>query len=218
MTRISLLCLPILSGCFEAQADVPPPPVAKDYKLDPAISSLYVQVFKDPGTLAAGLSHDHVVVATGWSGNVKWDNSNVTNCKVTISVPTSGLVNDETAMRQKVGYTTVLDDGQRAEVKDHMLSDTQLNAASFGTITFTSTACASSGDAVNVTGNFNLHGVSKTITIPMKISATDQDFSASGLFTAKQSDFGITPFTALGGALKNKDEIKFVVKAKGKAQ
>ena len=54
-----------------------PPPPAVEYTLDPSSSALYVQVHKDPATLAAGLSHDHVVTSTGWSGRVRWDPADV---------------------------------------------------------------------------------------------------------------------------------------------
>ena len=198
-----------------AAAPAPTTATAHSYTLNSSSSELYVQVFKDPTTLAAGLSHDHVVVATGWTGTVDWDTADVSHCKVSISVPVSKLVNDETSMRQKVGYTTTLDDGQRAEVKGHMMDASQLNASSFASITFNSTGCVASGDKVNVTGNLSIHGVQKSVTVAMKVTATATDFSASTLFNMSHTDFGISPFSALAGSLKNKNEMTFVVKAKG---
>jgi len=190
---------------------------AADYTLAPAKSSVYVQVFKDPDTIAANLSHDHVVVATGWKGAVHWDPANLAACVVKITVPVSGLVNDDDSMRKRVGYDTVLDAGDRAEVRANMVAKSQLDGSAFPDITFTSTGCAASGDKVKVTGDLSIHGVSKRISPSFTITADGAAFSASGGFTANASDFGFAPFTALLGALKNKDGMKFTVSVVGSA-
>jgi hypothetical protein len=52
----------------------------------------------------------------------------------------------------------------------------------------------------------------------MKVQAEPGRFSATGSFRIKQSDFGIEPFSAMMGALKNRDEVKFSIKVEGRAQ
>jgi hypothetical protein len=42
--------------------------------------------------------------------------------------------------------------------------------------------------------------------------------SAAGTFSAKATDFGFEPYSALLGALKNRNEMKFTVDVKGAAQ
>jgi polyisoprenoid-binding protein YceI len=199
----------------QAQDPTPAPAGAKTYTLNAGSSELYAQVFKDASTIAAGLSHDHVVVANSWTGTATWDPANIGACKVSITVPVSGLKNDDPSWRTKVGFTSMLSDSQIEEVKGHMVGSGQLNAASYSTMTFTATACAAAGDKVNVTGNLGIHGVSKSVTLPMKITADASSFSASGVLSINQSDYGITPFSALGGALKNQDSVRIVVKVKG---
>lgn len=221
----AILLAALTLGVTVALAETPPAEPAApaaapvvtlhDYTLDPAKSQLYVQVYKDPDTLAASLSHDHVVVATGWSGKVTWDTANVAACKVSITVPTSGLVNDEESMRKKVGYDTVLDQGDRDEVKGHMLGSDQLNASSFPNLTFTSTGCSGSGSAITVKGNMGIHGVTKAVAPVMTITADGTSFAAKGTLTVNQSDFGFQPFSALLGQLKNKDAMKFTIDVKG---
>ncbi len=200
-----------------APAAAAPVATAADYTLTPAKSSIYVQVFKETDTLAANLSHDHVIVATGWSGTVHWDPADPTACVVKINVPVSGLVNDEESMRKRVGYDTVLDAGDRAEVRANMVSKGQLDANAFPNITFRSTGCAASGDKVKVTGDLSIHGVPKRISPSFTIAGDGKSLSASGGFTASASDFGFAPFTALLGALKNKDAMKFTVSVVGAA-
>jgi len=187
-------------------------PTLATYTLDPVKSSLYVQVYKDPTTLASGLSHDHVIAATGWSGKVTWDTANVGACKISITVPTSGLVNDESSLRSKVGYTTTLDDGDRAEVKEHMLGADQLASSSYPSITFASTGCSAPG---TVSGTMSMHGVGKAVSAPFTITADATNFTAKGTWKVKLSDFGVQPFSALFGQLKNLDEVKFTIDARG---
>lgn len=204
----------------EAPAPAPAAPVqtVADYTLDPSRSALYVQVYKAGETLAAGLSHDHVVAATGWSGTVRWDPADPAACKVEITVPVSGLRPDQEAMRKRVGYDVMLDDGQRADVTSNMLAAGQLDAKKFTDIRFLSTSCAAAGDKVKVGGTLTVHGVGKSVTSTMKITGDGAAFTASGTFTAKATDFGFEPYSALLGALKNQNEMKFTVDVRGAAR
>lgn len=206
----------------QASADIPPKPElmpsAWSYQLEAARSEVYAQVFKDTTTLAAGLSHDHVVVATGWTGSVYWDNANLAICEVSMDVPVSGLVNDDPVWRKRMNYNSDLSEGQRAEVKEHMMAPGQLDAARFGTLRFRSTLCAADGDWVKVSGKLSIHGVEKEVSLPVKVTATDAEFNATGVLTLLHTDYGITPFSAMGGALKNRNDIRLVVKVRGKAR
>lgn len=185
------------------------------YTLDAAKSSLYVQVFKDPTTVAADLSHDHVVAATGWTGTVTWGAG---PCAVDISVPVSGLRNDDDAMRKRVGYDVMLDEGQRADVKANMLGASQLDASRSPTITYKAMSCEATDATWKVTGALTIRGVAKRVITTLKVSADGARFSASGKFTAKTNDFGFEPFSAMLGALKNKAEMKFTLDVVGAAK
>lgn len=218
MTRLLPALLPLLLsvGCAASAQEVPAPASAPvTYKLG---GTLYAKVYKDPSTLGAGLSHDHVVKATGWSGTATWDPANVAGCKVSITVPVSGLDPDDPALRTSVGLTTTLDDSQRAEVKGHIVGASQLNAASFPNITYASSACAPNGAATSVTGTISIHGVGKSVTVPLKVTADGTNFSASGGFSINQTDFGVTPFSALLGQLKNQNKVDIVLKITGTKQ
>ncbi len=198
-----------------AEAPAASKSAAAEYTLDPSRSALYVQVYKDADTLASSLSHDHVVSATGWRGTVRWDPAAPTACKVDITVPVTGLRADDEATRKRVGYDVMLDEGQRADVTTHMLDDGQLDAQKFPEIRFASTGCEAAGDGVKVSGTLTVHGVSKPVASTMKITGDGQSLTASGTFSAKATDFGFEPYSALLGALKNKNEMKFTVDVRG---
>ena len=194
----------------------PPPATPTRDELDASKSLLYVQVFRDTSTLAAGASHDHVVLATGWSGSVTWQSGDPSRCEIDVRVPVTGLRPDLSEMRKKVGYDVMLTDSQRQQVGEHMLAKGQLDASSFPEMRFQSTACASNADKVTVTGNLSLHGKTRTVTLPMTVSEDGTSFTASGSLSFKGSDFGIAPYEALLGALKNQDGMKLGVSVRSK--
>jgi len=197
-----------------ATTTAPAAPAPVIYKLDPSKGFLYIQVFKDPSTLAAGLSHDHIIRSTGFTGAVTWDATNPGTCKVDINVPVSQLQVDAPEMRKKVGYDTVLDDSQRSDVTKNMLSDEQLDGAKYPNITFKATKCEGTGDTFKVTGSLTLHGVSKSVTVPMKISAGDT-FTAKGSLHILATDYGFQPYSALLGQLKNQNDMTLTIDVVG---
>jgi polyisoprenoid-binding protein YceI len=104
-----------------------------------------VRVYKDPSTVAAGLSHDHAIASTQHSGTVSYDPANPAACAISVTVPVAGLDPDPDALRQKVGLPGVIEASARAEIKEHMLDAEQLNAKAFPTITFVITRPTSIG-------------------------------------------------------------------------
>lgn len=63
--------------------------------------------------------------------------------------------------------------------------------------------------SATLSGNLNLHGVTRGESIPVRIVSMGETLRASGSFTLKQSDYHIKPVSVAGGALKLKDELKF---------
>ena len=190
-----------------------PAVLAADYAMDTSSSDLYVQVFKDPDTMGAGLSHDHVVQAANWNGAISWDAADPSSCAIAVSVPVNRMVVDESSMRQRVGYDTTLSDGQREDVREKMLGEDQLNGTAHPLITFRSTSCTSN----SITGDLSIRGVSKSVTMSANITADDTSFSASGQLNIRATQFGFQPFSAMLGQLKNRDDMTLHIKLVGTA-
>ena len=187
------------------------------YQLLVGQSQLYVQVFKDPDTMGAGLSHDHVIMATGWSGTVTWDDANPSACRVDITVPVRGLIVDEPSMRSAVGYESMLSDGQRGDVRENMLARDQIDGDSNPNITFTANRCTGSAGTYQVHGSMTIRGRSQPMVAPMEIRVLNGELFARGSTTANQSSFGFEPFSAMFGQLKNRDQMRFTILVKGSA-
>lgn len=199
-----------------AAAPAAPPAAAPVRYALGAGTALHVRVYKDPDTVASGLSHDHAIASTTHSGSVTWTVGDPAACKLEITVPVAGLDPDPDALRSKVGLPGVIEASARAEIKEHMLDTEQLNAKAFPNITFASTACSGSGEAITVAGKLSIRGKTKDVSVKMKVKADASGFSASGSLPIKATDFGFQPFSALLGALKNKNDMTLVVNLVGK--
>jgi polyisoprenoid-binding protein YceI len=180
--------------------------------------TLYVRVFKDTTTLASDLSHDHVVVAKGWTGTATWDPEDAGSCKMDISVPVAQLEVDDSSMRAKVGLEGTLDEGMRADVKENMLDDEQLDGGTYKTITWKASGCEVKVDKVDMTGDMTIHGKSKKLTVSLEMGGDGSSFHAKGSTRLKATDYGFEPFTAMFGALANENEMPLVVSIEGKSK
>jgi len=198
-----------------APADVAPPANAgpRTYALTTKGGFVGVVVRYDRSALIAG--HDHVLVATRYSGSVTWDPNDLSACKVSVTVPVASLVVDPPGSRKRQGFEGETSAKDKAGIKKNALGKNQLNGSAHPNITFRSTSCAPDGDRVLVKGNLTLRGVTKAVRTRMKISADEQGFQARGSVGFSHTQFGFKPFTAALGALKNDDKLTLDLSFKG---
>jgi polyisoprenoid-binding protein YceI len=186
------------------------------YKVDAGKGALYVVVKKDPDTIGAALSHDHVVRSTGYSGTFTWDPENPSGCSVSVNVPVSGLKVDEEKYRKKARLEGELDAGQREEVTENMLKSDQLDGSKYSTISFVSSSCSGTAEEVEVKGKLTIRGISVDKTVKLKITTEDGSIRAKGRVSLRATEYGFKPFSAGFGALKNEDKMKLYVDLRGK--
>ena len=182
------------------------PGLSASFKVDPAQSSLVVQLFKDG--VAARLGHDHVVHARELSGTVAYDPRNPEASSIRVAVEVGSLIADDPGTRRKFGLAGEPSASDRAEIDKAMKADGQLAAARFPSMTFTSTAIATQPDGrVLVTGRLTIRGVTNELKFPAQMSVEGAQLRGRAQLKFKQSSFGYPPYSALLGAIKNKDEV-----------
>jgi len=132
----------------------------------------------------------------------------------TIRAPlASGTLSDEAPLAVQIAVRSadlkVLDPdlaaSKREEVQTRMLGRDVLDVEHYPDITFASTSIDAAGaNKWTVSGRLTIHGQTRPITF-----AVAQDNGRyRGSATIKQRDFGITPISIGGGAVKVKDELK----------
>jgi polyisoprenoid-binding protein YceI len=58
-------------------------------------------------------------------------------------------------------------------------------------------------------GDLTLHGVTRPITIPTKVTVTGSELRAQGKFSIDRDDFNVKATSAMHGLIRVKDRVKF---------
>jgi polyisoprenoid-binding protein YceI len=190
-------------------APAPPPApssaTATTWRIDPARSSIVIQVFKDG--VAARFAHDHVVAARQFAGTITGVPGDPTSARVEVTAQTASFVNDEPALRTKFKLPLEVSDGDRKTIEDSMKGPEVLDVARFPTVSFRSTGVERAGAGFVLKGALTLHGVTRPVSMPLEVKTVGDAIDGSASFRLKTSDYGMPPYSAMFGAVKCKDEI-----------
>jgi polyisoprenoid-binding protein YceI len=201
MTRVALITLLCAATSWAA-------PVT--YALDPEKSELLA--FTSPTGIFEGASHSHVIRAQKISGKIIYDADAVASSWVTVSFPVDAMVVDEPALRTREGMTTMPTERDREDVTRTIRSPKQLDASRFPSISFDSTRVVKLDDGkLEVTGRLGIHGMRKTITLPIDFKLTTEGFRGEGTYTFNHKDFGIQTYSALMGTVRNAEPIRLKI-------
>ena len=226
LTRVLLLPL-LLAGCASSPSTPAPEaaapataaaaaadyaalsrqPDAKVFAVDAARSELHIYVFR--GGRAAFAGHDHIVSSHEFSGFVYLPPKSMATARFDVDLPLDRFVVDDPALRRQAGgvFATVLDADAIAGTRSHMLGPDSLDAARYPQLHIRSTAIA--GDLPRLVAGIDitLHGQTRSLLVPIEVHIDGDTLQASGSFAARQTDFGIKPYSVLGGLLSVQDEL-----------
>jgi polyisoprenoid-binding protein YceI len=152
--------------------------------------------------------HEHTVVAGSLQGEVQFDAKDLAQSSVDLIVVARSLTVSEKGEPE----------GDAPKVQERMRGPEVLDISRFATIHFGSTAVKGSQTSPNVfelrvTGEFSLHGVSKTMEVPVRVEIKpDGSMLAEGQLKVQQTDFGIEPTSAAGGLVKVENEVALTFK------
>jgi hypothetical protein len=146
------------------------------------------------------MGHDHVVATRQLEGFV-----DVGQGRTELRFRLDQLTVDEAALRKEAGLDTqpTVDavDGTRRNMFSKVL-----RAEAYPWVLVQATF--EPGTRNMLRADITLHGNTRAYRIPLQLREQGANVLASGAFTLKQSDFGITPFAVFGGALAVKDELE----------
>ncbi|MFZ4874641.1 YceI family protein [Janthinobacterium sp. Mn2066] len=149
----------------------------------------------------ARLGHDHVIASHTLQGTVA-----PALGRAEFQFRLDELSVDEEGLRQKAGLTTTPSADAIAGTRHNMLVRV-LDAERYPWVHI---AARRTGDGTLLEAEITLHGVTRTVQVPTEIveAADGGRLQASGKLLLKQSDFGITPFAILGGAMAVQDQME----------
>lgn len=200
-------------------------------EIDPAESVFAIVTHK--GGIASGAAHNHLVTAVGYQAQLSFDPSSASATSFAFTAAVEDLEVDRWDLEQRwyprleeLGVLSEpfseVGEKDRSKIRDSMLGKSQLHAAEHPSL---SAKLASVEERTTTHGGvefpyavklvLEIRGQSVAKTVSARFEESDGGVSIEAVGTFLFSEFGIKPYSALLGAVKNQDEVHVYVSLKG---
>jgi polyisoprenoid-binding protein YceI len=169
------------------------------YVIDAGASTLTARAFATG--LLASFGHNPAIAIPEIEGEISLHSEAIEQSSVRLTIHADALA-----------VTGDMSDKDRNEINRKMHEEV-LESDSYPNIVFESThgSASQTGDGqywVALNGQLSLHGVTRPHAVSGRVSLPGDTLRATGEFSVLLSDYEIRPVSAVGGAVKLKDEIK----------
>ena len=210
MARLSrlaaTLCSLLLVATFQNPADssiirVGHVAAMERYTLDASQSTFMVRAFA--GGLLWFKGHDHFVAARQFTGEATFTPETIVPASLVLTVKSDSLV--ETRDVFTAPQKQIID----KELREIVLPPDKYPEIVFKSNGVTGKALGNGQYEVKINGDLTLHGVTRPIVIPAKVSLSGNDLRAKGEFTVDRSDFKVPATSAVHGLVRIRNKLKF---------
>jgi len=183
--------------------------------LDPMASAIRIYVFR--AGKAAKVGHNHVLSAPQFTGYVFLPTDGAMAARFDLEFRLDQLEIDNLAYRSALGpaYASLLPPGAIEGTRDHMLGDENMQADQFPLVRVHSVQLAGEFPKIAAKVQVEMHGVTREILVPLSVEGLPEHLLVSGAFVLRQTDFGVQPYSVLGGLLAVRDEVVIEFKLVG---
>jgi polyisoprenoid-binding protein YceI len=192
-----------------APAEAPAPHLGRAYDIVPQESLLTILVFR-AGTLASA-GHNHVIASHSLGGTI-YVPEELAQVSLEARVPLLDLTVDEAALRageMSRDFPPDVPDTAREGTRRNMLGAALLDAADYPQINLRTLSVAPAADGTaQVRMQVEVRGQQQIVLVPVRYERGDSAVIASGELPLRQSSLGLTPFSAMLGALQVQDEMR----------
>ncbi len=189
-----------------ARAEARLPVGAQRYAVQSAQSEIRLLVFR-AGPLAR-FGHDHVIVGSA-RGEI-WAGRTAPESGFLLEIPVESLSVDPIAARAEEGedFAAEVSPEAREGTRGHMLGKEVLDSQRYPVIRVESVALSGPRWNPSVIARATLRGVTRELRFPAAVVEHGDRLTVIASFSFRQSDFGIEPYSALGGGLRVADEVR----------
>lgn len=173
-------------------------------RVDSSRSLITVYAYRS-GPLAAS-GHDHVVASHDVHGYILVSKTPAES-RADVYFPVGTLRVDEAQLRTEAGFTTQVPAQDAENTQQNMLRSV-LEAPDFPHIVLHISGFQGNPPQVTLSAQLTVHGQTRDIAIPAHLQLEAKNIEVDGEFSIRQTDFGMTPYSILGGALAVKDELQ----------
>lgn len=180
---------------------------AARYRVDAEASDIHILVFR--GGALARLGHNHVISVRDLEGDI-YVGDDFRQSGFTLGFPVDALAVDLPAARREAGeeFATTPSAQAIAGTRENMLGSEVLDAETYPRVRLRSVAISGPDKNPRVRFRITLHGVTREYSLPVQYRQHEQDLEATGTLSLFTSDFGIKPFSILGGGLQVRDGVE----------
>jgi polyisoprenoid-binding protein YceI len=184
------------AGTLASQADS-----THRFRLDAGQSKFIAHALR--GGLLWFKGHEHLVAAREFSGEAQITPDKITPASLQLAIKTESLAETSDAFTEP-----------QKQIINRELREIVLEPEKYPEIVFKSTEVTGKplGNGqydLRIGGNLTLHGVTRRIVIPAKVTLTGNDLRAVGEFSIDRSDFQVKATSAIHGMIRVRDKVKF---------
>lgn len=225
------LLVGVLSGCaLRPQAaapaaaavlpQTPAPHEGTPYDIVPEASLLTILVYRGGALASAG--HNHVIASHELGGTI-YVPAELLRSSFEVHVPVATLTVDEAALRAQqsaADFPPDVSEGAKEGTRRNMLGPALLDAEHSPEIVLrairleqpppaagAAAVGAAGSDTVLAQLQSTVRAQVRTLTVPVRYQRGGGELTVSGELALRQSDLGLTPFSAMLGALQVQDEM-----------
>jgi len=171
------------------------------YRLDSSQSKFIAHALR--GGLLWFKGHDHLVAIREFAGEAELTPDSISPASLEITAKAASMVETNSVFTD-----------QQKQIINKELREIVLQPDQYPDITFRSTSVTGKAAGGNqydlkIAGNLTLHGVTRQITIPTKVTVTGNDLRAQGEFSVNRDDFKVKATSAAHGLVRVRNKITF---------
>jgi polyisoprenoid-binding protein YceI len=188
----------------------------KVYVVNPANSAIRIYVYR--AGAAAQLGHNHVLSAPKFEGYVSLSSDKAINAQFEIRLALNDLVVDDPEIRAETGgnFSSTRTPSDIEGTRSNMLGKNGFDAVQFPIVRLRSVSVEGDWPMLVAEVEITLHGVKRVQSVSLHVDHDEKQLAASGSFVLRQSDFNMTPFSALGGLMAVQDAVVISYKLNAK--
>ena len=174
---------------------------ASRYRLDASRSKFIAHALR--GGLLWFKGHDHLIAVRDFTGEAVLDPDSLANSSLQITAKAASM--EETS--------SVFTDQQK-QIINKELREIVLHPDQYPEIVFRSTEVSGKSLAageyeLKIVGDLTLHGVTRPVKIPTKVTVAGNELRAQGEFSISRGDFKVKATSAFHGLIRVRDKVKF---------
>lgn len=186
------------------------------FAIDPARSKVRIYAFR--AGAAARLGHNHVLSAPEFDGYYYQPSDPKARGEFALRFELAKLEIDNPDYRRLLGpaFQSKLSREAIEGTRDHMLGESNFQADRFPLIWVRSVSIAGEAPKYIAEVALEIHGTTRQLRLPLTATVSGDVLQVAGAFAFRQTDFGVQPYSVLGGMLAVQDEVAVEFELTGK--